>query len=165
MERPFWSLWINLIDRDLTVMKCAKKVGLAGFLGFVASVGSVAASANTVTTINVSNRTAVLAVFGREYFSGSVQPAPGPIDANSSTRFTLTSFGYQASGMRFTYTAGTKKCRFTASHVALPSMRGHIPTRKKAGESIGRSRATCTASISLPTMGVPFNYTVNFTIQ
>jgi hypothetical protein len=134
-------------------MKCAKKVVLAGFLGFVASVGSVAASANTVTTVNVSNRTAVLATFGSEYFSGSIGQPSGEIYGNTSTSFTLTSFGYQASGIRFTYAAGAKKCRFTASHLALPSMRGHIPTWKKAGESIGRSRATCTASISLPTMG------------
>ncbi|MEB0103861.1 MULTISPECIES: hypothetical protein [unclassified Pseudomonas] len=146
-------------------MKCAKKAVLAGFLGLVASVSSVVASANTETIIVVNNRTSVQAAFGAGNFSGSVRPALGYIDANTSTSFTLTSFGYQASGIRFTYTAGTKKCRFTASHLALPSMRGHIPTWKKAGESIGSSRATCTASISLPTLGIPFNYTVNFTIQ
>ncbi|MDY7561731.1 hypothetical protein QN382_08920 [Pseudomonas sp. 10B1] len=146
-------------------MKCAKKAVLAGFLGLVASVSSVAASANTETKIFVNNRTSASAVFGPGQFSGSVTPPPGQIDGGRSTNFTLTSFGYQASGIRFTYTAGTKKCRFTASHLAMPSMRGHIPTWKKAGESIGSSRATCTASISLPTLGIPFNYTVNFTIQ
>lgn len=146
-------------------MRCVKKMALAGFLGWVASSGSVVASANTVTTTVVNNRTAVSADFGAGHFSGSVGPAPGRVPANSSTTFTLTSFGYQASGIRFTYAAGTKKCRFTASHLALPSMRGHIPKWKKAGDSIGTSRATCTASISLPSPGIPFNYTVNFTIQ
>lgn len=89
-------------------MKGLKKVVLVGVLGLVASVGSVAASANTATTINVSNRTAVAAAFGREYFSGRVQSAPSQIEANRSMGFTLTSFGYQASGMRFTYAAGAK---------------------------------------------------------
>ena len=66
-------------------MKCLKKAVLVGVLGLVASVGSVAASANTVTTINVSNRTAVAAAFGREYFSGSTGETPGNVYANSST--------------------------------------------------------------------------------
>jgi hypothetical protein len=140
-------------------------MALAGFSGWVASAGSVVASANTVTTIVVNNRTAVPAVFASEYFSGSVRPAPTQVFGNSSTSFTLSSFGYQASGMRFTYTAGARKCRFTASHFAMPTMRVHLPTWKKAGNSIGTSRATCTASITSPTPGIPFNYTVNFTIQ
>lgn len=142
-----------------------KKIILAGLIGIVASVGSVIANANTETFISVSNRTSVDAVFGHEYFSGSVSPSPPSIKASDSTTFKLTSFGYVASGLRFTYTAGPKKCRFTASHVALPSMGRYIPQWKKAGVSIGRSRALCTATITKPTPNIPFSYTVIFSIQ
>ncbi|MDB6145648.1 MAG: hypothetical protein JWP80_4692 [Pseudomonas sp.] len=146
-------------------MQNKKKVVLAGVLGVVVSLGSVMASANTETSISVSNTTADRATFGYEYFTGSVSPTPSDIDPGRSTRFELTSFGYYASGLRFTYTAGNKKCRFSASHTAVPSLGRYIPRWKKNGESVGRARATCTATISNPRPDVPFNYSVNFSIQ
>lgn len=146
-------------------MQNKKKVVLAGVLGAVVSLGSVAANANTETTVLVTNRTSETAVFGYESFSGSISPASNDIRSGESVSFVLTSFGYYASGLRFTYAAGAKKCRFTASHTALPSLGKFIPRWNKAGDSIGRSRATCTATITNPRPSVPFNYTVNFTIQ
>lgn len=146
-------------------MKNKKNVVLARVLGAVVSLGSVAANANTETTVLVTNRTSETAIFGYESFSGSISPTPGSISAGGSDHFALTSFGYYASGLRLTYTAGAKKCRFTASHTARPSLGKFIPRWDKAGDSIGRSRATCTATITNPRPSIPFNYTVNFSIQ
>lgn len=67
-----------------------------------------AEAANTMATVQVENKTANTAVYGYEYFSGSVSPAPVDIAPGQATSFVLTSVSDSVSGMRFTYASGSR---------------------------------------------------------
>lgn len=131
----------------------------------IALFGSMAATAHasTIVTVNVKNSTTTPAAYTYEYFAGSVSPTPGEIQPSATGTFLLTSGSELVSGMRFVYTSGPKQCRFAASHTVNP-MTG-VPTFTKTGTSIGRTRATCNATITGIKPSSPFDYTVNFEIK
>lgn len=139
-----------------TVMKAALALALSG-----AAFGAHAA--NNVATVKVKNLTAATAVYGYEYFAGTASPTPTNIAANGNITFTVTSAFDTVSGMRFTYTSGTKACRFVASHT-VNIVSGAI-TYTKTGTSIGSTFATCTAAITAASPTSPYNYTVEFSIK
>lgn len=124
-----------------------------------------AVQAGTTVTVVVENQTASTAVYTSEMFSGSVSPLPGDIKGYSVSNFTLSNGTDIASGMRFSYTVGTKACLFSASHLGKPSMGSYIPSWKKEARSTGRVNATCTAVITKANANLPFDYAVKFTIK
>lgn len=140
-----------------------KKVLLGSLVVLGGSVGG--AQAGNLATVIVENQTNEKAIYTYEHLFGSAQPAPSDIVAGDAVKFSLTSGSDIASGMRFTYSSGSKKCRFSASHAGTPSMGGYIPSWKKDAQSIGSSRATCTATLVGMDSSLPFNYTVRFTIK
>lgn len=123
------------------------------------------AQAGTLATVIVENQTSAAASYTFEHLFGSANPVPREIEVNETFGFIVTSGSDIASGMRFTYGSGSKKCRFSASHAGTPSMGGYVPSWKKDAQSIGSSRATCTATWVKLDSTLPFNYTVKFTIK
>lgn len=116
-----------------------------------------------MTTVKVKNLTAATAVYGYEYFAGTASPTPTNIPANGNITFAVTSGFDTVSGMRFTYTSGTKACRFVASHTV--NIVSDAITYTKTGTSIGTTSATCTAAITAASPFSPYNYTVKFSIK
>lgn len=86
-----------------------------------------------------------------------MQPASTDIAGRGALEFCVTSGSDIASGMRFTYASGSKKCRFSASRAGTPSVVGYLPSWKKDAQSIGRTRATCTATSVKVDANLPFN--------
>ena len=141
-----------------------KKVLLGSLVVLGCTVGGAVQAAN-LATVTVVNETSAEAVYGYEYLFGSVNPLPTNILQNSSIRFVHTSGSDIASGMRFTYAVGSKKCRFSASHLVEMHLGGYLPSCKKDAVSIGSSPATCTATLVGADSNLPFNYTVKFSIK
>jgi hypothetical protein len=146
-------------------MKLLKKHGLAmaGSMIAAVAVAGNAQAANTVTTVKVTNSTNAPAVYGPVSFAGTASPTPTNIAAGGSLTFLVTSLSDIVSGIHFTYTSGTKECRFDASHTV--NVITHVPTWTKSGTSIGTTSATCGATITAASPTDPYNYTVEFTIS
>lgn len=121
------------------------------------------AHAGTIVTVKVKNSTAAPAEFTYEYFSGSIYPSPSTIPPSATTTFAMASVVETASGIRFVYTSGKKKCHFSATHIVSPS--SNAPSWTKIGTSIGSSNATCNAIITTAQAERPYNYTVEFEIK
>jgi hypothetical protein len=150
---------------EIKLMNSFRKIAITGLFAISASLAGQAAASNTEAKVTVVNQTSETAVFGYEYFSGSVSSTPTAIEKGTTANFTLTSVSNWASGMRFTYTAGRKKCRFEASHSARLLLGRAIPNWKKNAASIGPGRANCTVTVTQASPNDPFNYSVKFTIQ
>lgn len=146
-------------------MKKLQKIAVIGLVAVAASVMANVAVAGTQAQVTVNNQSLEEAVFGFEHFFGSVDTQPGKLLPGEARTFTLNSPSNLASGMRFTYTAGKKKCRFSASHTTRPLMSGAIPSWKKDADSIGSARATCMANFTRTSPKDPFNYNVEFTLR
>lgn len=145
-------------------MKKTKTALAIGLLGMLVSLPGLAE--NTKVEVKVANQTTETAIFGYEYFSGRAHLNPEKINPQRSTDFTFTSYYDSVSGIRFTVTAGEKKCRFSASHTAMPLLiGGYRPNWKKNGVSIGSKGATCTAALSGLQITPPFKYNVLFSIR
>lgn len=90
---------------------------------------------------------------------GTIHPSLLPVNAGSSQTYIVSSPHPSIGSVRFTYSAGTKSCRFDTSVTTNPS---GIPIWTKSGRSTG---ATCEAKITAVDMVAPFNYTVEFTMR
>lgn len=126
-------------------------------------ISSHALARNNIATGLVDNQTAVAAAFTYEHMAGTSSPAMGNVEPESVERFVVTSFADSLSGLRFVYSAGNRKCRFSVSHTASPPR--YIPTWKKDAVSIGSSTARCTVKLEGIDARLPYDYTVRFTIQ
>ncbi|MDF0732955.1 hypothetical protein P0Y43_19875 [Pseudomonas entomophila] len=115
---------------------------------------------NTVASVTVKNDTSTPAAFTYEYAFGTFDPVPSTISGNATLRFVLNGASSASSGMRFTYSAGSKRCKFEASHITIPN----IGWTKKA-TSTGSARATCEAKITRASATPPYDYGVEFTIR
>jgi len=139
------------------------KFGGAGLvlIGALSSAGAVAA--NNTATVLIDNKTTDPAKFTYEQFSGTAKPVFSEVPGNKIGTFVVTSFTDSASGMRFSYSAGAKKCRFVVSHTAPPPY--YVPNWKKEATSTGSARAICTVKLEKISTNLPYDYTVRFTVQ
>jgi hypothetical protein len=136
---------------------------IAGALLATIAVAGTAQAANTLVSVKVTNSTSVTAIYAAVSYAGTVSPTPTNILPGANTSFQVTSLSDIVSGLHFTYTAGTKECRFDASHTV--NVVTHVPTWTKTGTSIGTTFATCGATITAASAVDPYNYSVEFTIQ
>src|SRR3979490_21018 len=136
-------------------MKKTKTSLAIGLLGMLVSLPGLAENAKV--DVIIGNLTTHKAIFGYEFFGGRILPTPTQVDPQRQTSFTYTSAFPLLSTMRFTVTAGEKKCRFSASHSAIPMLAGgYRPRWDKNGVSIGRQGATCTATLRVLQIDPPF---------
>lgn len=160
-------------DTDFTTERVGVCRGIAMFgnkgvgsalLALCAVMVSVRAqAANNVATVIVDNKTAAVATFTYEHLTGSASPMFAEVSPANTGTFRVTSYADSVSGMRFVYTSGSKKCRFSVSHSAPPP--SYIPSWKKDAVSIGAARASCTVKIEKISAQMPYDYTVRFTIK
>lgn len=145
------------------IMTLNSKFGGAGLvlIGVLSSAGAVAA--NNTATVIIDNRTSTVATFTYEQLSGTARPVFSEVPKNDIRTFVVTSLTDSASGMRFSYSSGDKKCRFIVSHTAPPPH--YVPNWKKEATSTGSSRATCTVKLERISSNLPYDYTVRFTMQ
>ena len=134
-------------------------------IGLILSTTAVKAQAGVVTTVVVKNQLAQpvsLVPSSVTQILGSGSP-PSPIPSGATRTFTVTSPYSNIASIHFSYTTGTKQCRFSTSLTTRTNLFGSIPNWTKSGSPTGFN-VNCDAKIT-SVNSTNYNYTVEFTLR
>ncbi len=133
---------------------------LALVAGLCVSGMSAGAQAGTTTTVIVKDGLTTDISPSSPNILGTITPSLQVIHPGSLT-YTVRSPYNDIASIHFTYSSGSKSCRFDTSVTAING----IPSWTKAAKSTGSTYATCEAKITYVKMTSPFDYTVEFTMR
>ncbi|HLO86644.1 MAG TPA: hypothetical protein VK203_16825 [Nostocaceae cyanobacterium] len=153
-------------------MKFTSKLFCAMIGLTIFSATATQAQAQTVTNVVIKNQlqSPILLVPSSVNILGTATPGvPLSILANNTNinpTFTVRSPFTNIASIHFSYSAGTRQCRFSTSLTTTPTIFGSlIPSWTKSGTSTGSTFANCEAKITVANPNTPFNYTVEFTMR